>query len=93
MFQRSATQTELDREIKKLLSELDVLESVSEEYGTVLDRVSKLHKLKETEKNPWQVSPDTAVLAVTNLLGILLIIRHEHVNVISSKATGFVKRL
>jgi hypothetical protein len=37
-----------------------------------------------------RVSPDTALLSATNILGILLIIRHEYVNVITSKAQSFV---
>lgn len=61
----------------------------SEEYMKLLDVVSRMHKMVQEEK-PSLVSRDTLVLAGANLLGILLIIRHEHVNVITSRAMGMV---
>lgn len=92
MFQRSNAQTELDVVIARALVELKDHEASSDEYGTVLDRVVRLQKLKESERTSSQISPDTLILAVTNLVGIAMIIRHEHMNVITSKATGFVMR-
>jgi hypothetical protein len=92
MFSREKEPTPLESEIGRLLDLLSVKQSDSEEYGKVLDRLSKLHKMK-VEETPESVSRDTLVIAATNLLGILLIIRYENVNVISSKAMGMVQRL
>lgn len=50
MFTKSEIETKLDAEIQSALSKLDHLEPTTEEYGTIVERVSKLHKLK-TEEN------------------------------------------
>lgn len=83
--------TPLETVIDKALLEMSNHEVTSERYGQALDRVAKLHKMKEDSK-PSQVSPDTLVVAATNLIGILLILRHERVDIITSKALGFVAR-
>lgn len=81
----------LDKAIDSALETLIARDDSGEEYGVVLDRVVKLHKMKEAQASR-QVSPDTLVLAATNLLGILLIINHERLNVVTSKAMGFIIR-
>lgn len=48
-------------------------------------------KKKEVEDRK-RVSPDTVALIAANLAGILLIIGHERINVVTSKALGFVTR-
>lgn len=62
------------------------------EYETVLGQLEKLKKLANTEKSE-PIGKKDWLMAVTNLLGIGLIIRHEHFNVITTKALGFVKTL
>lgn len=47
-------------------------------------------KLDEAEKKRPRVSPDAVVAAATNLFGILMILKHEELNVISTKAINFV---
>lgn len=84
--------THIEAEIDRLMFTLGEIDMDSEEYGTILDRLSRLHKMKIEDKSS-PVSKDTLVLAATNILGILLIIRHEHVNVISSKAMSMAQRL
>jgi hypothetical protein len=69
--------------------ELNKLTVGSPEYAKALEMVVKLHKMKMEEK-PSSVSKDTLLLVGANLLGIILIIRHEHVNVITSRAINWV---
>lgn len=92
MFPKLKSETELDRAITHALRDLNGRDVASAEYGEVLERVSRLQKLKDAEKRSSQISPDTLVLALTNLVGIAMIIRHEHMNVITTKATGFVMK-
>lgn len=90
MFTKTETESMLDAEIRAALDKLKEIEKKdSEEYGTVLDRISKLHKLK-AEESPKKVSPDTALVVAANVFGILAIINHERLSVITSKATGFI---
>lgn len=75
----------------RALTELGNRSVVDEEYELILNRIAKLHKMKEDEK-PSQVSKDTLAMIGANLAGILLIIVHERVHVITSKALGFVAK-
>lgn len=80
-------ESELERMIRRLNSEVPL----SEEYAKTLTLVERLEEMMEKEK-PSSVSKDTLVTVAANLAGIFMIIRHEHVNVITSKALGFVIR-
>jgi hypothetical protein len=91
MFIRSRTESKLDTEIQAALSKLDNLEPTSEEYGTIVERISKLHKLK-TEERSKQISPDTVLVVAANIFGILWLTRYEKTDVINSKALGFVMK-
>lgn len=92
MFPWKKSETHLDREIARATSELENHPVMSEEYGAVMERIVRLTKMKEAEKPSRQISADTVILAATNIVGILLIIRHENVNVITSKAMGHVMK-
>lgn len=61
----------------------------SNDYVQTLDQVVKLHKMVEEDKSP-SVSKDTLVVVGANLLGIILIIKHEFVNVVTSKALNLI---
>jgi hypothetical protein len=91
MFTVSKTPTRLETTIDKAMTMLDDLDIASDEYATVLERVTTLYEIKDKEK-PDRVSLDTVAVIGANLLGIMLIIRHEHVNVITSRAMGLVMK-
>jgi hypothetical protein len=80
-------ESELERALTRLRTELPN----SEDYPKMLTIVERLHELMDDEK-PSAVSKDVMLTVAANLLGILLIIKHESVNVISSKALSFVMR-
>lgn len=83
------TKTLVEKELDVLFKELRDCSTINEEYNALLDRIVKLHKLQVDER-PQRVSPDTLVLAGTNLLGILMILSHERLSVITSKAMSLV---
>jgi hypothetical protein len=89
MFARAKKPTQLEEAIDKAMQSLDSHSASSEEYAQILDQVAKLHKIKLDEQ-PDRVSMDTLAVISANLLGIMLIIRHEHVNVITSRAMNLV---
>lgn len=92
MFTKSQTESRLDAEILEALAKLDGLEKTSEEYGTIVDRIAKLHKLK-MEEHPKPISPDTVLVVAANLFGILWIARYERDNVIKApNAMKFVMK-
>lgn len=91
---QNATAEALQGQIRTLVLELENHETLSKEYGETLDRIDRLQKQISVEtKHRPRISPDTMVLAATNLIGIVMITRYEKENVITSKATGFVQKL
>lgn len=82
-------ESEYDKQLQRLLRELETTEPNSEEYGTLVERLKKFQQMR-AEDRPEKLSPNTAALVVTNVLGIVMIVRHEQFNVIVSKALGFV---
>lgn len=92
MFTKSPIAAKLDDEILSALAELDALDKDSEKYGTIVDRVSKLHKLKSEEKTQLP-SLDTALVVAANIFGILWLTHYEREHVISSKPFGIAMKL
>ena len=91
MFLDPKPKSELQKAIDEATAKMRMLDPTSDEYATIMERVSKLHKLKEIE-SPKRVSPDTLLTVGANLVGIWMIIHHEQLNVIASKALPFVKK-
>jgi hypothetical protein len=89
MFARAKEPSQLDDAISKAYSDLDSHPVGTEKYAQTLDAIVKLHKMKEDEK-PSEVDKNTVLVVSANLLSILMIIRHEHLNVITSRAMNLV---
>lgn len=84
--------TRLDETIDKLLAELDGVTADSEEYARMREQLTKLYETKAAfGRKP--VSMDVLVSAAANLLGIVMIVNHEQVNVITSKAMSFIPKI
>jgi hypothetical protein len=86
--QKTPLETLIDDQVQKL-AEVGLHD---EKADAILTRIEKLHKMNTAQRSN-RVSPDTMVTVAANLVGIALIIKHEHVNVITSKALGFVPKL
>lgn len=81
--------TDIEREMDSLISELQGCEVISKEYSLILDRVERLNKIRLSDEGN-SISPDTLVVVGGNLAGILLILGYERLNIITTKALGFV---
>ena len=78
----------IDQEIERLTRELPNQTIGSEEYQTLLDMISKLNEMNKTS----QISKDKWLMAGTNILGVLLVINHERVHIVSQAAMSMVQR-
>lgn len=87
-----ASQQSLDDAIKQLQDHMAICDGDSEEYATMLNRLERLHKLREKSARK-KVSPDTLLLVGGNLAGILIIVSYEHGRAITSKALSFAGKL
>ena len=81
----------LEQEFEHVFAVLPLHHPDSPEFAKILTSGERIHKMMETQK-PSPMSRETLATIGANLLGILLIIKHEDVNVITSKALGFVIR-
>lgn len=80
----------------RVKSEIDrvALAMALEEDPEKLDRLSNRYRLLNNllEKN-WAIKPDTVAMIGANLLGILLILNHERLDIVSTKALGFISKI
>jgi len=81
----------LEHELERCIALLKTTQPDSPEFAKLLSSAERLHEMMDTSK-PSQVNRDTLALIGANLFGILMIIKYEHVNVITSKALSFVIR-
>lgn len=94
MFIKTPIQSQLDAEITTALKELaDMPDKTTADYGNLVDRIAKLHKLKTEEKPKLPLSLDTALVVGANIFGILWLARFEKTEVIKApKAFGMVMK-
>lgn len=90
IFTKNDKKDALDLEIKKVSDRLAELSADSEEYTKLLNVLDGLYKTKSGCEKPNRISPDTLAVVLGNLIGIVIILKHEEINVITSKALGFV---
>lgn len=91
MFPKSSVEAKLNEEIISALNKLESLDPKSEEYGVIVERIAKLHKIKD-EESLNMPSMDTVLIVCANIFGILWLTRYEREHVIGSKALGFVMK-
>jgi len=83
--------SKLEKAIDSILDDMAKFDASSDEYGEMAGNLEKLLKAKSYEKSKG-ISPDTAIVVAANLIGIVLILKHEKVDIITSKALGFVMK-
>jgi hypothetical protein len=92
LHRKQPSDTSLDLLIDEVHQTMRDIPADTEEFKLALGRLKELHKLKDASRPP-RVSPDTVLIVCANLLGIVIITQHEKLDVITSKATGFVQKL
>jgi len=94
MFKKKEIETPaLDTVIDELYSELAGYEGSEEKYDKVSTQIVKLEKLRHELRDGDSVSKETWVTVGANLLGLVLVLKHEQLHVITSKAFGLVSKL
>jgi len=82
----------LDIAIDTVFSEMAGYNAHDDEYVIMVDQLTKLYALKQ-ENCQQSVSRDTLVIVLGNLIAVVLIVGHEHTNVVTSKALGFLLKI
>lgn len=79
----------LDTELLNLFAHLNDKEEFDDESEKVVAAVAKLYELRQKDK----ISMDAMVAAATHVAGLVLVLQHEKVHVIASKAFGLIKKI
>lgn len=84
----------LDEVIDNLISALKGFDEDTEQYGESVKQLKTLMELRSADRRDRKpVSSDQLLAVAANVLGILAILNHERVNVITTKALGFVPKI
>lgn len=91
MFQwRTSTETtKLEKARDDALTVLDSLDPIDPDYTKTMTHIETLSNLIAAERREL-VSPNTVIMALANIGGILAIVKYEQVNIVTSKAIAFV---
>ena len=89
MFNFNKKKDAIDLEIERVLAQLAKMDANTEMYKMAVDNLKILHEARSCE-NKATISMDTIVVAVTNIVGILLVLDYERLHVFTSKAIGFI---
>ena len=85
--------TALEKTITRLHDDMQTVDPHTDQYGKMAENLGKLMKLREHDTvKRYRPSPDVLVTSAVALIQVLVIIKHEDVNIITSKALGFVKK-
>ena len=93
MFQlKKPSKLELENDrLKDLLADLDPLDK---DYETIQKRIAINDRLiDDSTPNRLSVDGNTILTVTANVVGILLILQHENLHAVSSKALGFIMKL
>jgi len=77
--------------IQLLQAEIKVIDVTDDRYPKLIEQLDKLYKIRAHEA-PEKWNKNTFVSAGANILGIVLILGYEQINVVSSKAFGLLTK-
>ena len=89
IFRKAKIRKEIDSRILELSQELETEEPGTDYYTTIIRQIEDLKKIRANDNS---VSPDTVLVVVGNLAGILLILNVEKAGIITSRAINFVMK-
>lgn len=90
-FKKNNDHEGLKKAIDDALLELALTKPNTDDYAKVLEKIERLFKLQAPKTEPRKpISPDALISAAASLAGIVMIIHHEQVGALTSKALGFV---
>jgi hypothetical protein len=92
IIKKKAVKTQLDHAIEQLELDLQMTDGDSKEYAKKVKNLERLYVLK-IKSDRQGISPDTIVIVLGNLLGILIVVGYERAHVIGSRAINMAGKL
>jgi hypothetical protein len=90
-FRRYRKRSVLDEPIGNILTRMNEAGLDSQKYNECVDHLDRLMEMK-TDERKHRIDPNTVLIVLGNLLGILVIVIYEQKHVMVSRALGFVNR-
>lgn len=81
----------LDEPIGLVLTRMNEFGPENEEFDRFVKHLDRLMEMKENESKS-RINPNTVLIVLGNLLGILVIVAYEQKHVMVSRAVAFVNR-
>lgn len=88
---RISKRKQLDLEITDVTRSLIGVSPSTEEYATISGNLEQLYKIRNLTVE-GRIKMDTIAMIGANLMGIVLILKYEELDVISTKAMSFVMK-
>lgn len=82
----------LEVEIDRIVARMHDFDETDEEYTQLMAHLDRLVQLRKDDRSSG-IDPNTVAVVGGNLLGILIIVSYERVNVITTRALGFVREI
>lgn len=81
----------IDREIERLLKEIEKLPVGSEEYLKAADTLKVMREARGVRSHS-DIDINTVIAVAANIIGLLVVLNYEKTNVITTKAFGMLFR-
>jgi hypothetical protein len=92
IFTKHDKRTNLDKEIDSVLEKMSNYTPDSDEYTAITENLERLYKAKAGMKVQRNIPWEAITVGAFGLVQILLIMNHEKVDVITTKAMGYVTK-
>jgi len=84
-------QKPFDKEVDRLVGLMSEMEPSSEDYKKTVESLKTLCEARG-KKAAQLIEPEAVLAALSSLLGIVLILSHERLHVVTSRAISFVRK-
>jgi hypothetical protein len=92
IFTKHDKRTNLEKEIDSVLGQMSDKSADSDEYTTMVGNLETLCKVKDNTKKKVNIPWEPIIVGTFGIMQILLIMNHEKVDVITTKAMGYVTK-
>lgn len=89
---KSPVDSNLQTQIDAVLSRMNSYDAEDAEYDKLINQLERLYKLQNNHPVGFKPSADAILAVAGNLVGLLVIVNHERLHVVTSKALSFVMK-
>jgi hypothetical protein len=84
-------QKPFDKEVDRILGLMSEMDPSHDDYTRTAESLKTVCEAR-AKKPGFPVDPEVLITATVNLIGIMLILQHERLHVVTSRAISFVRK-